>query len=65
MPQKAKIIYTPVAVDDLDEIFSYISKDNLSSAETLLEKIAGNIAKLSTFPHMCSDYLRELFITQG
>lgn len=29
MPQKNKIKYTPVAMDDMDEIFSYISKERI------------------------------------
>ena len=36
MPQKIKIKYTPVAVDDMDEIFSYISKENIDAAEILV-----------------------------
>ncbi len=54
MPQNCKIIYLPVAIDDMDEVFSYISKDNIASAETLLERLAENISNLSAFPHMGS-----------
>lgn len=54
MPQKTKIIYAPVAVDDMDEIFSYISKDNIAAAEILLEKINTGISGLSEFPNMGS-----------
>jgi len=54
MPRKDKIKYTPVAVDDMDEIFSYISKDNIAAAETLLEKITVGIAGLAEFPNMGS-----------
>ncbi len=39
MPRKHKIYYAPVAVDDLDEVFSYISQDNTTTAEMMLEKI--------------------------
>lgn len=54
MPQKNKIKYTPVAVDDMDEIFSYISKDNVAAAEALLEKITAGISRLAEFPNMGS-----------
>jgi len=54
MPKKHKIKYTPAAVDDMDEIFSYISQDNIASAEMMLEKINERIAKLAEFPNMGS-----------
>jgi toxin ParE1/3/4 len=54
MPRKHKIKYTPAAVDDMDEIFSYISQDNIAAAEMMLEKINGRIAKLAEFPNMGS-----------
>ncbi|ADG81758.1 type II toxin-antitoxin system mRNA interferase toxin, RelE/StbE family [Thermincola potens] len=54
MPQRNKIKYTPVAVDDMDEIFSYISKDNVTAAEALLEKITTGISRLVEFPNMGS-----------
>jgi len=54
MPQKNKIKYTPAAVDDLDEIFSYISKENVASAEIMLEKISNGITRLAEFPNMGS-----------
>lgn len=54
MPHKNKIKYTPAAVDDMDEIFSFISQDNVSVAENLLEKLNDQIGKLSEFPNMGS-----------
>ncbi len=54
MPRKYKIRYTPVAVDDMDEIFSYISQDNIAAAEMMLEKINKKIANLAIFPNMGS-----------
>jgi toxin ParE1/3/4 len=54
MPPKNKIKCTPIAVTDVDEIFSYISKDNAVAAEVLLEKITTGIARLADFPHMGS-----------
>ncbi len=62
MQQKNEIKYTPAAIDDLDEIFSYISKDNITSAEHMLEMIDKDISNLARFPNMGSvlsddDYL--------
>lgn len=54
MLQKNKIKYTTIAVDDMDEIFSYISKDNVASAEALLERITSGISGLAEFPNMGS-----------
>lgn len=54
MPQKNKIKYTPIAFDDMDEIFSYIAKDNVTTAEGLLEQISSGISMLSEFPNMGS-----------
>lgn len=54
MPKKYEIKYTPVAVDDMDEIFSYISQENIAAAENLLEKINAGITKLGEFPNMGS-----------
>ncbi len=54
MLQKYKIKYTPVAVDDMDVIFSYISRDNIIGAETLLKRITEGIARLADFPNMGS-----------
>jgi toxin ParE1/3/4 len=54
MLQKSKVKYTPAAVDDMDEIFSFISQDNVSAAESLLEKLDRQIANLADFPNMGS-----------
>jgi len=54
MPQRIKIKYTPVAIDDMDEIFSYISKENADAAELMLEKISAKVNRLSKFPNMGS-----------
>lgn len=54
MTQRNKIKYTPAAVDDMDEIFSFISHDNLSAAEMMLEKLNNQIGKLAEFPNMGS-----------
>lgn len=54
MPQRNKIKYAPAAVDDMDEIFSYISKENVTTAEIMLEKISNGIARLGELPNMGS-----------
>lgn len=51
MPLKNKIKYSPAAVDDMDEIFSYIAQDNVSAAENLLEKLDHHISSLVDFPN--------------
>ncbi|MCK6076717.1 type II toxin-antitoxin system RelE/ParE family toxin [Paenibacillus silvae] len=54
MKPKSKIIYSPAAVDDLDEIFSYISHENASAAENMLQKLDNSIGNLADFPNMGS-----------
>lgn len=54
MRSKSKIKYSPAAIDDMDEIFSYISQDNLTAAEFMLDKLDREIRKLETFPNMGS-----------
>lgn len=54
MPSKNKIKYSPVVVDDMDEIFSFISQDNVSAVENLLEKLDYHIAGLADFSSMGS-----------
>ncbi len=52
MTQKFEILYTPIAVDDMDEIFSYITADNYEAAKNLLHKIEKAVCKLADFPKM-------------
>lgn len=54
MPPKSRVRYTPAAVDDLDEIFSYITQDNWQNAEKMLEKLNREIGGLADFLHMGS-----------
>lgn len=61
MLQKNKIKYSPAAVDDMDEIFSYISLDNVQAAETLLKKLDQHISILADFPNMGSVLSEEEF----
>lgn len=52
MSPRNKIKYTPAAVDDMDEIFSYISQDNVATAEAILDKLNKQISQLADFPYM-------------
>ncbi|THF76548.1 type II toxin-antitoxin system RelE/ParE family toxin [Cohnella fermenti] len=59
MPPKNKVkyspaAYSPVAMDDMDEIFSYIAKDDVYAADTLLQKLDQQISNLANFPQMGS-----------
>jgi len=54
MPPKNKVKYAPAAVDDMDEIFSYISQDNVLAAENLLDKLDHQMNGLADFPNMGS-----------
>ena len=54
MLPKSRIRYSPAAVDDMDEIFSYISQDNITTSELILEKLDKKIRKLESFPNIGS-----------
>lgn len=54
MPRRSRIKYAPAAVDDMEEIFSYISQDNIAAAQTMLEKIDEGITRLAEFSNMGS-----------
>lgn len=49
---KLRILYTQDAIDDLDSIFDYISKDKRRAAANLLEQIESSILKLADNPRM-------------
>ncbi|MNV71801.1 Toxin RelE4 [compost metagenome] len=51
MPLKNRLKYAPAAVDDLDEIFSYLSQENATAAEGVLAKLDFQIAGLIDFPN--------------
>ena len=54
MPRKHKILYTPAAVDDVDEIFSYITQENLGAAEAMLGRINDGITRLAEYQNLGS-----------
>jgi toxin ParE1/3/4 len=54
MSQKNRIVYAPAAIDDIDEIFSYISDDNVTAAEMMLDRLDKGIRNLEHFPNIGS-----------
>ncbi len=45
-----KIIWSPLSVERLEEIFRYISIDNHSAAKKFVDKIFSKIEKLTEYP---------------
>lgn len=45
-----KIIWSPLAVSRLEEIFDYISYDNIAAAEKLVETIFNKVETLAKYP---------------
>lgn len=45
-----KIFWSPLAVERLEDIFEYLSKDNRAAAQKLVERIIKKIDSLSKFP---------------
>lgn len=46
------IKYTKLAIQDLNDSYDYIFKDNPRAAHTVIEKIELTVSKLAEFPHM-------------
>jgi len=49
---KYSVEYLPIAYEDLDDIFNYISADDLGAAVTLLDELDAAILHLEDFPDM-------------
>lgn len=49
---KYQIEYLPLALDDLDDIFTYIAEDDPGAATALLNEIDTAIFHLASFPEM-------------
>jgi plasmid stabilization system protein ParE len=47
-----KVRWTEVAFTELNEIHSYIAKDNPAAAKTVVIRIEQVVARLARFPHM-------------
>lgn len=45
-----KIFWSPLAVERLENIFEYISKDNSSAANKMIERIFKKVETISKFP---------------
>jgi len=45
-----KIVWSPLAVERLESIFEYISKDNVTAAHKMVERIINKVESLSAFP---------------
>ncbi|WP_077620663.1 type II toxin-antitoxin system mRNA interferase toxin, RelE/StbE family [Bacillus sinesaloumensis] len=65
MQQKKEIKYTPSAIDDMDEIFSYISHDNVAAGERLLENLDFQIEGLAEFPYIGTVLSEEKYTLVG
>lgn len=59
--------FTPIASDDLEQIYRYISGKLLAEtvADNLLEKIENGIMRLKEFPYSCSLVSDELLRNKG
>ncbi|MGH4118080.1 type II toxin-antitoxin system RelE/ParE family toxin [Clostridium sp.] len=62
-----KIKFTPVAEEDLDQIYEYIVNKLFAgtAANDLMEKIETGIMRLKQFPFSCSHVLDEALKTRG
>lgn len=47
-----KIVWTDDAIQDLEEIFNYISKDSPISAKRLIERLLQKVEMLQDFPKL-------------
>lgn len=45
-----KIFWTPLAIERLENIFEYISKENIGAAARIIDKIFRKVESLSEFP---------------
>ncbi len=64
---KYVIKFTPLAIEDLDQIFIYIAFElcNNTAAENLTLKIENRINRLKTFPYHCSQVTDEILKFKG
>ncbi|MBU3112569.1 type II toxin-antitoxin system RelE/ParE family toxin [Clostridium lacusfryxellense] len=62
-----KVKFTPVAEDDLDQIYEYIVNKLFAetAASRLMEKIETGIMRLGQFPFSCSHVLDEALKIRG
>lgn len=63
-----KIVWSPLAVERLEEIYNYISTDNISAAQKMMNSIFKKVETLSKnpkrgrkVPEVNSEEIREVF----
>ena len=56
-----KIFWSPLAVERLESIFEYISKDDSVAAHKIIERIFKKVESLSKFPEATREEIREVF----
>ncbi|MCL1468791.1 type II toxin-antitoxin system RelE/ParE family toxin [Argonema galeatum] len=49
-------ILSPLAIQDLDEIYDYIASNNLDSAENFVDNVEQKCQSLAQFPNMGKSY---------
>ena len=47
-----RVVFSPEAVKDLDEIWAYIAEDSVDAAERMIRRIEENIDQLAQMPGM-------------
>ena len=52
MAKKYRIMFYPIAIDDLNDILDYIMEDNPTASVETIDKIERSISKLERFPNM-------------
>ena len=59
--------FTPIAIEDLDQIYSYISEQlfDAIAAGNLMNKIESSVMRLKTFPYSCSYVTDEVLKSKG
>ncbi|MCI8488047.1 type II toxin-antitoxin system RelE/ParE family toxin [Pumilibacter intestinalis] len=57
-----KLIYSPKAKSDLNNIFDYIASDNIAEAINFTEHIKSDIERLVDFPNTGTDQGKEFLI---
>jgi toxin ParE1/3/4 len=63
-----KIIWSPLAAERLDQIYGFISQDNASAAQKMIDRIFSKIETLSEYPgrgrkvpELNREEIREIF----
>ena len=69
MKEVIVIEWTDLALQDLDSIYSFISKDSVKNADLFIEELILNVEEISLFPQrgriipqIKKDFYREIFV---